>query len=1058
MRQFSNNSLRHLLGVTGRYFCGRCISVVGRQPFGRGDKMKILSIVSLAVLVVCLVAPHVFAESTRHAGLRPAQDRTTSGALEPRGMGPAALNEAAARTYCIVKYDFETLNWQGWTRMDNTAQPDSFFHVENFLGIAPGHHGRLLPIEAVKSMWCGARPNSLNPYLCHFRNLPGYGNNWKQVLVTKRFSFVGALTLSYHGVFDTERGHDFVYVEYDAGGGDWKRIHSYDGLVDTVASHVLYLPQVATKFRFFFRSDGQSSDEDGYDSDGACVLDSISIRDDTGVIRTSTFEEMSPGARSDGFWYASTETPFGEYSGLEHNLADKDPCCDDFGTQIVFFLGSPYPSVSYPGLYDTPFCAGPGATAPPCQDEMVVSPVIDMKKYSTGGNENQNADIPVGDLPGLGGATLEFQVYRDLPLRNLVFYMWHVRSIDPVTGCPGPWLDKGSVYYGSRKDYFDSAEDISSLVGDSPIQVALGVVDMCDDWTGLFGDCAEHTPSPWFDSVAVYRYQKAGPNWWCRDTDLFQDNFPNPTILNWVRADCSSDINWADNPTIRPGDSVVVQVTSTLGGGVALAGGKPAVYMHVRCTYIGAPPLKPPISGSDLQGTYGSYIGVDPGGWTMIQGDTARARGRSVENSYAFDLNDSLFTYGYLIEYYFTAQDNAGGQTALPRWARLGGPYFEFTCLPTLASDILFVDNYSGIGSFAGTAEDYWTSTFRAVLPANNQPDRYDVNGPSSLVSNGLASRAPLAILAGAYEKIIWDSGDLDVGTMTDGTMKSDKSNDCALLTDWMRYSGHSCGLWICGDNVASDLSYLGSGQAMTLMRDWCGVNPINKSYFDLTGGRTMGGVVSPLVTGDNDLGLFVHAGVPDAWFVFGGCPVINDFDCLEATACGRYAMDYPAYNGYVWGSAIGAEGMNGNGQAVRTMWFGHSFQYVCDNLPAAPIDRFHIAADVINWMQNIVNPDITEAGNIPKAYNLSQNYPNPFNPTTTIKFDVKEKGSVTLKIYNVAGQLIRTLHDGVMDAGSYTLTWDGKNNRGASVATGVYLYKMEAKNFSKTRKLVLLR
>jgi flagellar hook assembly protein FlgD len=64
----------------------------------------------------------------------------------------------------------------------------------------------------------------------------------------------------------------------------------------------------------------------------------------------------------------------------------------------------------------------------------------------------------------------------------------------------------------------------------------------------------------------------------------------------------------------------------------------------------------------------------------------------------------------------------------------------------------------------------------------------------------------------------------------------------------------------------------------------------------------------------------------------------------------------------------------------------------------------------------------------------------------------------VTLKVYNVAGQLVRTLVNGTKDAGSYAITWDGKNDRGSAVASGIYFYKMETKDFSQTKKMVMLR
>jgi flagellar hook assembly protein FlgD len=138
-------------------------------------------------------------------------------------------------------------------------------------------------------------------------------------------------------------------------------------------------------------------------------------------------------------------------------------------------------------------------------------------------------------------------------------------------------------------------------------------------------------------------------------------------------------------------------------------------------------------------------------------------------------------------------------------------------------------------------------------------------------------------------------------------------------------------------------------------------------------------------------------------------------------------------------------------------MWFGFSYMYVRDDVLGVPADRFELAKNVFDWMQNITNTNVTPA-ETPKSTKLAQNFPNPFNPSTTIKFDLKDKGFVSLKVYNVAGQLVRTLVNGERDANSYTVTWDGKNDRGGAVASGIYFYKMETKDFSQTKKMVMLR
>jgi len=99
-----------------------------------------------------------------------------------------------------------------------------------------------------------------------------------------------------------------------------------------------------------------------------------------------------------------------------------------------------------------------------------------------------------------------------------------------------------------------------------------------------------------------------------------------------------------------------------------------------------------------------------------------------------------------------------------------------------------------------------------------------------------------------------------------------------------------------------------------------------------------------------------------------------------------------------------------------------------------------------------------TSATVIPTEFALEQNYPNPFNPSTTIPFSVTEASEVSLKIYNLNGQLVRTLHSGAIAAGEHQRVWDGTDFRGVKVASGVYIYQLKAKGFVATKKLVLTK
>ncbi len=102
------------------------------------------------------------------------------------------------------------------------------------------------------------------------------------------------------------------------------------------------------------------------------------------------------------------------------------------------------------------------------------------------------------------------------------------------------------------------------------------------------------------------------------------------------------------------------------------------------------------------------------------------------------------------------------------------------------------------------------------------------------------------------------------------------------------------------------------------------------------------------------------------------------------------------------------------------------------------------------------ITGDINTA--IPKDFVLYQNYPNPFNPNTTIRFDLPTPGKVIAKIYNIKGELVRTLFQSQMNAGSFMVQWDGRDDNGQNLTSGVYFFKLSTANFSATRKLLMIK
>jgi hypothetical protein len=92
------------------------------------------------------------------------------------------------------------------------------------------------------------------------------------------------------------------------------------------------------------------------------------------------------------------------------------------------------------------------------------------------------------------------------------------------------------------------------------------------------------------------------------------------------------------------------------------------------------------------------------------------------------------------------------------------------------------------------------------------------------------------------------------------------------------------------------------------------------------------------------------------------------------------------------------------------------------------------------------------------RRFSLDQNYPNPFNPTTKIEFVLSRSGQVRIDIFNILGEKVKTLMDQHLKAGRQLVEWDGKDESGEEVASGVYFYRLQTKDFTETKKMVLMK
>jgi hypothetical protein len=260
-------------------------------------------------------------------------------------------------------------------------------------------------------------------------------------------------------------------------------------------------------------------------------------------------------------------------------------------------------------------------------------------------------------------------------------------------------------------------------------------------------------------------------------------------------------------------------------------------------------------------------------------------------------------------------------------------------------------------------------------------------------------------------------------------------------------------GVYLTGDDFASYWAGSLHNTSPAMLRD-------DYLNFDLTywSHRYFGLCVSPRVVGEPG-SIFESGGLPDSLLTYGGCPWLKNFDVITALPPATLQATYKGGCTGAQGAIVAQKTTNPFGVDVGVVLSGFGFNSIRDAQPGGvPASAVHLER-ILGWLGNPVGP-ATGAKPAPRyANSLGQNYPNPFNPTTTITYSIATPGHVSLKIYNVAGQLVRTLVDETARAGMvHEVTWRGQNDAGSPVASGVYFYRLTAAEYVKTRKMVLLK
>lgn len=553
------------------------------------------------------------------------------------------------------------------------------------------------------------------------------------------------------------------------------------------------------------------------------------------------------------------------------------------------------------------------------------------------------------------------------------------------------------------------------------------------------------------------------PRFIVEEIELFQDAFPDGGVAEGPgRADMAFDILPPGSPGILPGDSVCVTVVDTAGVDFDPLTGGPAVYCYVRVNSFFQPGIKSgdliidddarwPVTSIDFAGGYD---------WTVVRMDTVftgPGRTGAVADRYCVDLNDTFFESGDTVLYFFHAQSfddetywtEAAGHTRDIEEAAANP--MEFQVLPGggfyNGGSILYVD-----GSGSDEARMMLETSFQ-MLGIDSQVDRYDIRDPAACAGNtpGRGDVSALIQLIPIYQSIIWNTGDRESCLLADGTGKAGKSDDFLLLYEFVDQHYQWAGVYLSGNNVAEEWNSL-AGPSADQFKTYIPHELRYRTQLDAPGigynPRVLASTGGVFDDGLGETALWLASGYMD----------VVEFDVLNATGASNAEMRYDAQ--WTAEKAVVANTMdNYNGVPVTVILSAFSFHRIRDEDNGGTPERARHLRDILNWFGNPVGDPVGAGAAGIYTDRLAQNHPNPFNPVTAIEFSLRTPEHVTLSVYNVKGQLIRTLVDEPRKAGFHKdVKWNGSNAAGAQVASGIYFYRLMAGDFVETKKMVLLK
>jgi hypothetical protein len=411
---------------------------------------------------------------------------------------------------------------------------------------------------------------------------------------------------------------------------------------------------------------------------------------------------------------------------------------------------------------------------------------------------------------------------------------------------------------------------------------------------------------------------------------------------------------------------------------------------------------------------------------------------------------------GTEIFYYFEATDSLGYTITRPSNAPIS--YYEYSILPFVRdpNGILLVVGNDRIvlndrqwQEFDFYAKDYWIEALETLGYSYKEDyDVFDIGVPGGSIHNE-GPRDSLAV----YHTTLWFTAHFKEYSMME--------EDQVSLINWLE-STESRDLLLCGDDIAE---YLLDGPPEEQHDTLNFFQGYLFGDYPPAGDPTPGSLIDPDIYDTADTVVTLLNSTAGSGFIedgsatlHGGCPRLRNYDKVEGFTGAARTTEYQSTKA---GNPIYPAGTEAHATSGANTWDVVYLPYSFSTIRHRN-DRTYMLRNILDFFGNA--PGDTSVGvrgpAVDKGYTnaLYSNYPNPFNPKTFIRFSIKEDGPVAVKVFNINGQLVRTLHDGDLTAGIYEMVWDGTGNDGATVANGVYFYTVEANGFQATKKMTVLK